>query len=107
MKPMEKWQKGLCVGIVAGVIDVIPMILQNLTWDANLSAFFFWVATGTVIAVADIPLKGAVKGIAVSYALLVPLAFLIGWANPATLIPIAIMTPILGAAVGFAVERIH
>jgi len=27
--------------IVAGVLDVIPMVLQGLTWDANLSAFFF------------------------------------------------------------------
>jgi len=107
MKHMENWQKGLCVGTVAGVIDVIPMILQNLTWDANFSAFFFWVATGTVIAVSDIPLKGAAKGIAVSYALLVPLAFLIGWPNPANLIPIAVMTLILGAAAGIAVERIH
>lgn len=105
MKPMEKWQKGLCIGAVAGVIDVIPMIFQNLTWDANLSAFFFWVTTGTVIAVADLPLKGAAKGIAVAYGLLVPIAFIIGWTNPANLIPIAIMTLILGAAVGIAVER--
>jgi len=104
---MQKWQKGLLAGAVAGVIDVIPMILQNLTWDANLSAFFFWVTTGMVIAVADIPLKGAVKGIAISYALLVPLAFLIGWANPLNLVPIAIMTLILGAAVGTAIERIQ
>jgi len=83
------------------------MIAQNLTWDANLSAFFFWVATGIVIAVADIPLKGPSKGIAIAYGLLVPLAFLIGWTNPANLVPIAIMTLILGAAAGIAVERIH
>ena len=97
----------MCIGAVAGVIDVIPMIAQNLTWDANLSAFFFWVATGTVIAVADLPLKGAVKGVVVAYALLVPLAFLIGWANPANLVPIAAMTLILGSAAGIVVERIH
>ena len=102
---MHKWQKGLCVGTVAGVIDVIPMVLQNLTWDANLSAFFFWVTTGTVIAVADLPLKGAVKGVVVAYALLVPLAFIIGWKNPADLVPIAAMTLLLGAASGYAVER--
>jgi len=107
MKNMQKWQKGLCIGAVAGIIDVIPMVLQNLTWDANLSAFFFWITTGTVIAVADLPLKGAAKGIVVSYALLVPLAFLIGWTNPANLVPIAVMTLILGAAAGTAVERIH
>ena len=96
----------MCIGTVAGVIDAIPMVLQNLTWGANLSAFFFWVTTGTIIAVADLPLKGAVKGIVISYALLIPLAFLIGWANPLNLVPIAIMTLILGAASGIAAERI-
>jgi hypothetical protein len=107
MTHMQKWQKGLLAGAVAGVIDVIPMILQNLTWDANLSAFFFWVTTGTAIAVADLPLKGAVKGIVIAYGLLFPLAFIIGWSNPANLIPIAIMTLILGAGVGTAIERIQ
>jgi len=29
---------GLFFGGIAGVIDVIPMIWQKLTWDANLSA---------------------------------------------------------------------
>jgi hypothetical protein len=104
---MEKWQKGLAIGALAGIVDVIPMLLQNLTWDANLSAFFFWVASGFVIATADVPLKGAAKGIAVSYLLLVPLAFLIGWANPMNLAPIVVMTLILGAAVGIVVEKFH
>lgn len=103
---MEKWRKGILVGTAAGIVDVIPMLIQNLTWDANFSAFFFWVAAGTVISVADVPLKGAAKGIAIAYGLLIPLAFIIGWANPANLIPIAIMTGILGAASGIAIEKI-
>ena len=36
---MKKIKIGLLLGMVAGVIDVIPMIMQNLTWDANISAF--------------------------------------------------------------------
>lgn len=35
----KKMKIGIVVGIVAGIVDVIPMVLQNLTWDANLSAF--------------------------------------------------------------------
>jgi len=30
---------GLGFGTIAGIIDVIPMVLQGLTWDANISAF--------------------------------------------------------------------
>jgi hypothetical protein len=36
--------------MIAGVIDVIPMVVQNLTWDANLSAFAHWVVTGFLIS---------------------------------------------------------
>ena len=37
---------GALFGAVAGIIDVIPMIMQSLTWDANLSAFALWVISG-------------------------------------------------------------
>ncbi len=33
----------LFIGIVAGLIDVIPMILQKMDKLANLSAFTHWV----------------------------------------------------------------
>jgi hypothetical protein len=36
MSPNKKILIGLAIGIEAGIIDVIPKIIQNLTWDANL-----------------------------------------------------------------------
>jgi hypothetical protein len=35
---MNKIVVGIIFGTVAGIIDVIPMLIQKLTWDANLSA---------------------------------------------------------------------
>ena len=40
---MNRIAIGIVFGIIAGIIDVIPMVLQKLTWDANLSAFSMWV----------------------------------------------------------------
>ena len=40
---MKRLKVGILLGIIAGIIDVIPMIMQNLTWDANISAFTMWV----------------------------------------------------------------
>ena len=34
---MKKILIGLGIGAIIGIIDVIPMIIQNLTWDANIS----------------------------------------------------------------------
>lgn len=102
---MKKIKLALILGIIAGIIDVIPMLIQKLSWDANLSAFFFWIIVGLVIATTNIKLKGAIKGIVISLILLVPLAFIIGWNSPLTLIPIVIMTLILGSLLGFLIDK--
>jgi len=101
----HKAKCGLFLGAAAGVIDVIPMIIQKLTWDANLSAFFFWVVCGCFIATTTINLRGMAKGIFISFLTLLPLAILIGWKEPFSLIPIFIMTFILGSLLGFVIDK--
>ena len=102
---MNKIKLGLILGILAGIIDIIPMIFQKLTWDANLSAFAFWIITGLFISTTELRIKGALKGVVVSLIILVPLAILIGWQEPISLIPILIMTLILGALLGFCIDK--
>ncbi|OFY44205.1 MAG: hypothetical protein A2X18_00920 [Bacteroidetes bacterium GWF2_40_14] len=51
---IKKIKIGIFFGIIAGIIDVIPMILQNLTWDANISAFTMWIVVGFLIAAIDL-----------------------------------------------------
>ena len=103
---MSKIKLGLLLGFAAGIIDVIPMIIQKLTWDANMSAFSFWIVAGFVIAVSDMKLKGAVKGLILSLILLIPIAIRVGWQNPSDLIPILIMNILLGSALGFLIDRV-
>jgi len=102
---MEKTWLGLLLGLFAGIIDVIPMVAQNLTWDANLSAFSLWIVSGFLIARTDIKIKGAIKGIIISFLVLLPSAILIGWKEPLSLAPILVMTIILGAALGFLIGK--
>jgi len=102
---MKKTHLGILFGTIAGIIDLIPMIIQKLTWDANLSAFTFWIIAGFFIATTNIRLKGALKGIVISILLIIPLAFIIGWQEPSSLIPITIINLILGSALGFLVDK--
>ncbi|MFA6005660.1 MAG: hypothetical protein WC775_04215 [Patescibacteria group bacterium] len=102
---MTKTKLGIMLGVLAGIIDVIPMMLQNLTWDANLSAFSLWVVSGFFIAHTSLKVTGIVKGIIVSFLMLLPTAILIGWKEPLALIPISIMTLILGSALGYCVDK--
>jgi len=98
--------KGLMLGAVAGVVDVIPMIIQKLTWDANISAFTMWVIIGFLISIVDLNINSIVKGILIAFLVLLPSAILIGWKEPISLIPISIMTIILGGLLGFAIQKL-
>ena len=103
---MKKIKVGLLLGIVAGVIDVIPMIMQNLTWDANISAFTMWIVVGFLIATIDLNINSIIKGILTAFLVLLPTAILIGWKEPVSLIPIVIMTTVLGGLLGFSINKI-
>lgn len=103
---MRKVKIGIILGIVAGIIDVIPMIIQKLTWDANISAFSMWIVVGFLIAIVDLKINSIIKGILIAFLALLPTAILIGWKEPISLIPISIMTTILGGLLGFTINKI-
>jgi len=103
---MRKILIGMSSGAVVGIIDIIPMMLQKLTWDANFSAFTMWIVIGFFLSVTGLKINGVVKGIIFSFLVLLPSAVLIGWNEPVSLLPIFIMTLILGGLLGFIVERL-
>jgi hypothetical protein len=102
---MRKIKIGILLGVIAGIFDVIPMIMQKLSWDANISAFTMWIVIGFLISTVDLKINSVIKGILLAFLVLMPSAILIGWSEPFTLIPIAIMTTILGGLLGFSIHR--
>ena len=92
---------GIFLGAIMGVLDVIPMAIQGLTWDANLSAFFLWVVSGFMLATSNLKFHPVIKGVVIAFLCLLPSVFIIGWHNPISLVPIGIMTLVLGALLGF------
>lgn len=96
---------GILLGTIAGILDVIPMLLQGLTWDANLSAFFLWVVSGFMLATSNLRIHPILKGIVIPFVCLLPSVFIIGWNNPFSLLPITVMTLILGALLGFTYNK--
>lgn len=91
---------GLALGIVAGVLDAIPMISQNMTWDAVLGAFSLWLVVGFMLATSSLTLPAYLKGIVIALLCLLPSLFIIGWNDPFSLLPIVIITIVLGGVLG-------
>ncbi|MDR0448825.1 MAG: hypothetical protein LBH07_09180 [Treponema sp.] len=104
MKLNKVWY-GIGFGVIAGILDVIPMMIQKLTWDANFSAFTMWIIIGFILSVTKFKVKGILKGIIISFLILLPSAILIGWKEPISLIPITAMTIILGSFLGYFTEK--
>ncbi|NQU86633.1 MAG: hypothetical protein HQ541_12810 [Mariniphaga sp.] len=102
---MKKIITSLLIGTIVGTIDVIPMIIQGLDWYSNISAFVFWIVMGFVIAYISIPLKSWKKGLLVATLSILPIIIIVAASDPISIIPISIMTIILGSLVGFLTDK--
>ena len=102
---VKKTQLGILLGIIIGIVDVIPMILQKMSWDANFSAFFHWIILGYLISIVNLKVKGYLKGLFLSILTMVPIAFLAWWNDYSAIIPMGISTILFGLLLGFLIEK--
>lgn len=82
------------------------MIARKLTWDANISAFCLWVVAGFLIATSSLQIHPALKGLLISFLVLLPSLVLIASKDIRSIIPIVIMTTILGCLLGLTIGKL-
>ncbi len=97
--------KALIIGVGAGIIDVIPMVLKHMDIYSNLSAFTHWVVLGLIIPFISWPLAGWAKGIVAGLLLAVPTVIMLFPVDRLVVFPITLFSVILGAAVGHIGEK--
>jgi hypothetical protein len=102
----KKITTGILLGLIAGIIDVIPMLIQKLSWDANLSALSMWIIVGFFVSTIELRINSVIKGILIAFLVLFPSAILIGFKEPMSLFPISIMTLILGGLLGYSISKV-
>ena len=95
----------LIIGIIAGTIDVIPMIIQKLDKSANLAAFSHWVVLGLIIPFVDWNIDPWLKGLIIGEIAIIPTLFIVFPKDKKALIPMIIMSAILGVGVAIAGAR--
>ena len=81
------------------------MLLQGLDAEYSLSAFVQWIVAGFVINHMECGLQGWLKGFVVAELLALPILVLMSKADPSALLPIVVMSAILGSLVGFVAEK--
>ncbi len=95
----------LIIGVTAGIIDVIPMIIQKLEKSANLAAFFHWVVLGLIIPFVDWDIVPWLKGLIIGEIAIIPTLFIVFPKDKKAMIPMIIMSAILGIGVALAGAR--
>ena len=91
------------IGIVAGIIDVIPMVVQKLDKRATVSAFLQYFFVSIIIVNIDLPhLVWWLQGGLISVALALPVVVLVASEDRKAVPIILTMAAILGTLIGVA-----
>ena len=102
---MSKLVVSLGIGAIAGVLDVIPMVVQKLDKYACCSAFVHWLVLGVIIAHIRLPLAPWLQGLVVAEMCALPIVLLVMKDDPQSILPILVMSALLGIGVGLAANR--
>ena len=91
------------IGIVAGTIDIIPMIIQKLDKRATISAFLQYFSVSIIIVNIDLPhVAWWLQGCIISVALALPVVVLVSAQDKKAVPIILTMAVILGTLIGVA-----
>ncbi|HDL17491.1 MAG TPA: hypothetical protein ENH29_00385 [Bacteroidetes bacterium] len=102
---MDKLIISIIIGGIAGVIDVIPMLLQKLDKYANISAFIHWIVLGIIISYVQMPLAPWLQGLVIAELSALPIVTIVAKEDTKSIIPILVMSAILGILVGISTAK--
>lgn len=93
----------IIIGVVAGLINVLPMIMRKMDKTACLSAFIQYIVVSFIIIHSDIPgISWWIEGALISLLMALPIIIIVS-KNDDKAIPIIVMNALaLGALIGIA-----
>lgn len=91
------------IGVVVGVIDIIPMVIQKLDKRATISAFLQYFFVSIIIVNIDLPhIVWWLQGALISVAFALPIVVLVSAQDKKAVPIILTMAAILGTLIGIA-----
>ena len=90
------------IGLVAGLIDIIPMIIQKLNKRDTISAFVHYFALGFIIPFVNWGIVPWLSGIVIAIMTSIPIMIIVYPRDKKAIIPMIVFSLILGAGIGIA-----
>ena len=99
---MHNFFIALLIGLAAGTIDVLPMLIMKLEKTANISAFTHYLVLGLIIPFVQWNLQPWLTGAIISFLSALPIMIIVLPKDKKSLMPMTIFSIILGAGIGLA-----
>jgi len=99
---MNDFLIAIIIGLVAGLIDVTPMLLMKLEKSASVSAFAHYFALGLIIPFVGWEIAPWIKGIVIALLTAIPTMIIVFPKDKKAIIPMIVFSMILGAGIGIA-----
>ena len=99
---MNDFLTAIIIGLVAGLIDITPMIIMKLEKSANISAFVHYFALGLIIPFVDWGIAPWIKGIGIALLTAIPIMIIVFPKDKKAIIPMIVFSMVLGAGIGIA-----
>jgi len=88
------------IGLTAGLIDIIPMIIQKLDRRDTISAFVHYFVLGLIIPFVNWGLAPWITGIVIALFTSIPIMIIVYPRDKKAIIPMVVFSLILGAGIG-------
>ena len=99
---MNDFLIAIIIGIVAGIIDITPMIIMKLDKTANISAFIHYFVLGLIIPFVDWGIPSWVTGIIIALLTAIPIMIIVFPKDKKAIVPMILFSVLLGAGIGLA-----
>lgn len=90
------------IGLIAGLIDVIPMLIRKLDKRDSISAFIHYFALGLIIPFVNWEMTPWIKGIIIALLTSIPIMIIVYPKDKKAIIPMILFSLTLGAGIGIA-----
>jgi hypothetical protein len=95
------------IGLVAGLIDLIPLVMVSVPLLNMVSILLFWIITSCFVANVTLFKNSLLNGLVLSTVNMLPLVLVIYTINPKDFLPMLSMALILGPLVGYLNGRFN
>ena len=92
----------IIIGLVAGLIDIAPMIFMKLEMGTNISTFVHYFALGLIVPFVSWEITPWLKRMIISIISAIPVMIIVYPQDRKAIIPMHAFSWILGAGIGFA-----